>query len=463
MWVVTGAAALTVVVASSWANVRQRDRRFEGWRGHAPFVFLSIAAGAAMVLSAALVAGVTAWLERPGAPENVALPPESQAALDAADSLRRPVQITLSDPVHLTPSAAYRDFAIVSVLGLVALALFILVMLLRSAYLRRRPLPDVPGGTSTAGTALQPNRHNAALAQRAERVVGALATIFFLALAASLLLRGMREELDERDGPLWSFMTSWAGPAIGIAAGLLFTSVVLAGSKKSLTRPWGLLWDLMCFLPRAAHPFAPPCYAERAVPELRSRIDSWLEGLDVDEKDRPDLPRRTVVLSAHSLGAVLAVGALFSRWDAADGSGPTDSRIALLTYGTQLRAFFGRFFPELFGPGVLGTHAAYAARPWAHDPWTLAPRTPPAKGLRVVSALTSESTGDLRWRSLWRRTDFIGFPVDDYVNSPIDRRAQEEDTTTYLFSVATHSDYPRAPQYREELDAVIAMLDRSER
>ena len=79
----------------------------------------------------------------------------------------------------------------------------------------------------------------------------------------------------------------------------------------------------------------------------------------------------------------------------------------------------------------------------------------------MVSALTSDGTGDLRWRSLWRRTDFIGFPVDDYVDSSIDRLAQEEDTTTYLFSVATHGDYPRAPQYRGKLDDLIVMLARA--
>ena len=378
MWSITGAAAVAVVVASLVANARQPTRRLQGWWGHAPFVFLSIAAGTAMVLSAATVAGVTAWLERPGAPENVALDGDVQAALDAADTLRRPVQITLTDAAHLTASTAYRDFAIVSVLGLVALAVFVVVLLLRFASLRRTPVPDVPGGQNTAGPELQPGRHTAALAQRAERVVGAVATIFFCALAASLPLRGLRETLDADDGPVWRFMTAWAGPAIGLAAGLLFASVVLAGSKKSLTRPWGLLWDLMCFLPRAAHPFAPPCYAERAVPELRSRIDSWLGGLDVDEKDRAALPPRSVILSAHSLGAVLAVGALLSRWDAEDGTGPWDPRIALLTYGTQLRAFFGRFFPELFGPGVLGTQASLAARPWAADPVDPGTRNSPA-------------------------------------------------------------------------------------
>lgn len=460
LWGVAVAAAVILVVVALVANSRQPNRALIGFGGHAPFVFLSIAAGAAMVLSAALVAGVTAWLERPGAPENVALDKDVQAALDAADTLRRPVQITLTDAVHLTPSAAYRDFAIVSVLGLAVLALFIVVMLLRAAVLRRIPVADVPGGQSTVDGALQASRHNAALAHRAERVVGTLGTIFWFAIAASLVLRGFRDQLQEDGGQLWSFMTAWAGPAIGLAAGLLFTSVVLAGSKKSLTRPWGLLWDLMCFLPRAAHPFAPPCYAERAVPELRSRIDSWLGGLDVAEKDRASLPPRSVVLSAHSLGAVLAVGALFARWDAVDGSGPTDRRVALLTYGTQLRPLFGRFFPELLGPGALGTHAIRAPRVWAADPWTLAPPTPAPPGLTVVDSLTTPGNGDLRWRSLWRRTDYIGFPVDDYVGSPIDRPAQEEDTTTYLFSIGTHLNYPRAPQYREQLDELVAMLKR---
>ncbi|WP_426594316.1 hypothetical protein ACPPVS_02105 [Cellulomonas sp. McL0617] len=460
LWGVTVVAGVAVVVASLVANARQPDRRLLGWRGHAPFVFLSMAAGAAMVLSAATVAGVTAWLERPGAPENVALDKDVQASLDAADTLRRPVQVSLTHAVHLAPATAYRDFAVVSVLGLAVLALYVVVMLLRAAALRGIPLPDVPGGSTSADPAVQPARHNAAVAHRAERVAGTLATIFFVAIAASLSLRGLRTVLDESGGPVWTFMTTWSGQAVCLAAGLLFTSVVLAGSKKSLSRPWGLLWDLMCFLPRAAHPFAPPCYAERAVPELRSRIDDWLGGLDVPEEDRAALPPRAVVLSAHSIGAVLAVGAMFARWDARDGTGPTDPRIGLLTYGTQLRTYFGRFFPELLGPAVLGTHASLAPRPWAADPWTLAPPTPRPPGLTVVDSLTGGGSTEVRWRNLWRRSDYIGFPVDDYVGSPVDRAAAEEDLTTYLFSVATHYDYPRAPQYRDQLDALVALLTR---
>ena len=66
--------------------------------------------------------------------------------------------------------------------------------------------------------------------------------------------------------------------------------------------------------------------------------------------------------------------------------------------------------------------------------------------------------GGLRWVSLWRRTDYLGFPADRYVGSAIDRPAQEVDTSGYLPQVGTHSGYTRVEAYRDALAHLVRML-----
>ncbi|MFC8174197.1 hypothetical protein [Streptomyces sp. NPDC057325] len=104
----------------------------------------------------------------------------------------------------------------------------------------------------------------------------------------------------------------------------------------SARRTIGILWDVGTFWPRAAHPFAPPCYAERAVPDLTWRMSSWT--------------RRTggrLVISGHSQGSVLAAAAVWQIEPA------TRRRVALLTYGSPLERLYGRWFPAYFGPEAL--------------------------------------------------------------------------------------------------------------
>ncbi|KMM44822.1 hypothetical protein CWIS_14395 [Cellulomonas sp. A375-1] len=196
------------------------------------------------------------------------------------------------------------------------------------------------------------------------------------------------------------------------------------------------------------------------VPELRSRIDAWLgdDGTPIPDDERR---KRRVLLSAHSLGGVVCVATLLARWDGP--AGPYDHRVGLLTYGTQLRAYFGRFFPELFGPSVLGTQPSAGARLWNPDPWDCP--VPPGvahAGPTLRASLSAHGgegrAGAVRWRSLWRRTDFIGFPVDAYADSVVDVPASEVDADAYLLAVAAHSGYPRAPEYRQELDTLVARL-----
>lgn len=109
-----------------------------------------------------------------------------------------------------------------------------------------------------------------------------------------------------------------------------------AYKDASARRTIGILWDVGTFWPRAAHPFAPPCYAERAVPDLTWRMSSWT--------------RHTggrLVISGHSQGSVLAAAAVWQLPPATRG------RVALLTYGSPLERLYGRWFPAYFGPGPL--------------------------------------------------------------------------------------------------------------
>ncbi|GGN09205.1 hypothetical protein [Streptomyces fuscichromogenes] len=147
---------------------------------------------------------------------------------------------------------------------------------------------------------------------------------------------------------------------VGLGFILFVTWGRRAYKDPSARRTIGILWDVGTFWPRAAHPFAPPCYAERAVPDLTWRMDTWT--------------RRTggrLVLSGHSQGSVLAAAAAWQLTPA------VRRRVALLTYGSPLERLYGRWFPAHFGPAELGSlHREVAC-----------------------------------WRNLYRLTDPIGGPV----------------------------------------------------
>ncbi len=145
----------------------------------------------------------------------------------------------------------------------------------------------------------------------------------------------------------------------GIAAIILALAVggIFAYRTAEFRRHVGVLWDLGTFWPRAAHPFAPPCYAERAVPELTRRI-TYLVG-------RGNL----VLLTAHSHGSVLAAATVLQL------PPHVSSRVALLTHGSPLSRLYARLFPAFVDDEVL------------HE-----------IGDRV----------EWRWVNLWRDTDSIG-------------------------------------------------------
>ncbi|WP_240979548.1 hypothetical protein [Streptomyces sp. HNM0574] len=133
-----------------------------------------------------------------------------------------------------------------------------------------------------------------------------------------------------------------------------------AYQDPSARRTIGILWDVGTFWPRAAHPFSPPCYAERAVPDLAWRMATWTKATG-----------GRLVISGHSQGSVLAAAAVWHLEPATRG------QVAMLTYGSPLERLYGRWFPAYFGPDQL-------------------------------RALHEELHC---WRNLWRLTDPIGGPV----------------------------------------------------
>ncbi|MFB7914450.1 hypothetical protein [Streptomyces sp. NPDC056061] len=184
----------------------------------------------------------------------------------------------------------------------------------------------------------------------------------------------------------------------------------------SARRTIGILWDVGTFWPRAAHPFAPPCYAERAVPDLVSRMSGWTG--------------RTggrLVISGHSQGSVLAASAVWQL------PARTRGRVALLTYGSPIERLYGRWFPAYFGPGPLhGLH-------------------------RTVRC----------WRNLWRATDPIGGRVgfDEVPGAAVDC-GPLKDPLVYGRTpehplpepVLGHFDYQADPGFAEERAALLDRL-----
>jgi hypothetical protein len=144
----------------------------------------------------------------------------------------------------------------------------------------------------------------------------------------------------------------------------------------------GILWDLASFWPRSAHPLAAPCYAERSVPDLTTRIRWYIGG-----SSPSDYPTGAVVLAGHSQGTVISAAVLL-QLRTTDAELPFGQRIvprvAYLSYGCVLRRLYARYFPAYFGPRTLD---------------------------RLADALGPADRAPMRWRNLWRHSDPIGGPV----------------------------------------------------
>ena len=134
-----------------------------------------------------------------------------------------------------------------------------------------------------------------------------------------------------------SFLAA-AGAYVVTAFTLAFLlRVYNAARRPDAARTLGMLWDLASYWPRAAHPFVPPCYAQKAVPELVERAHSYIK------------QGHRVVLSAHSQGTLIAVAAAL-RMKVKDPD--SCQRLGLVMAGSQLQWAYPRAFPAVVNVGA---------------------------------------------------------------------------------------------------------------
>lgn len=372
-----------------------------------------LACGLGGVMTGGVAQRVADWLDGPGTP-----------GMDGEGSIPGP-------PVLLSWQA--------SVLPVLLLVLLVpAVLLALRTWLTARRLagpveadygegrPDEVRTRRVAGT-----RARAALTDAAPLIVGTVSgTTLLLGAGAVAGAWASGEVPGEAFGHTHGLVESAAETAqslgswmIGFGSILFVTWGRRAYRDASARRTIGILWDVGTFWPRAAHPFAPPCYAERAVPDLTWRMCTWTG--------------RTggrLVISGHSQGSVLAAAAAWQLPPA------TRRRVALLTYGSPLERLYGRWFPAYFGPVAL-------------------------------RELRSELDC---WRNLWRHTDPIGGPVlvpAEGRHPEVDHQALK-DPVVYGRSdlhplpepILGHSDYQADPAFavarRELLDRLTPAVPR---
>ena len=185
-----------------------------------------------------------------------------------------------------------------------------------------------------------------------------------------------------------------------LVAGWLVALLRQAYSDPAKRKSIGALWDVGTFWPRAVHPLAPPCYAERAVPEVVDRIRlltghvttkpddvAYLHALagqpNLERTRRLTVPPGPLLLTGYSQGAVIAPAVIAQLPEAVLPD------VALFTLACPARRLYGRAFPAYLGPPQLSELARLLAAKAPGEP-----------------AAPDQPAG--RWKNLRRRSDYIG-------------------------------------------------------
>jgi hypothetical protein len=472
----------------------------EGWHGRGPGIFMFAAILTAHFLSSALVLGMRQLLKWPMDKE---LPARPEELWRGAGGSEVDLHEFLDVPAVYAVTGGLLLFGIaLALLGFLPACCWLILksgltpMHPPTSGSDRRPVQPPSYFSDIDVDPLSPaegpgeerrnltyrRRRVSALTQRGEAAFGLLTLLIWvaavLAIAACALWNstgatGYRALVQ---GPLVAIQEDFAGWGIVLAGTVVLAFMVLNAATSKEERPLAILWDLMCFLPNAAHPFGAPSYSNRVVPELARRINDWLEApasaqagpgnagrapANAGRAPAKAGPDHTVLVSAHSLGAVVAVAALFHL--KACKPDLDFQRIRLLTYGIQLRPYFGRFFPELFGPAVLGTWPTRGPGLFSADPWKAAREEevfkPGSEGLTLLKLLRDGQQANRPvWRNIWRRSDYLGFPAYAHAQhgNDLDVYAVETEPKHSQFMVATHGNYTATTTYAKVREEMLA-------
>ncbi|MEU6660224.1 hypothetical protein [Streptomyces sp. NPDC046821] len=397
--------ALIVILALVAHDIHRRKRESRAaLRGLGGPATAMLACALGGVMTGGVAQRVADWLDGPGTP-------------GAGDILTGP-PVLLSWQASVIPPL------------LVALAVVFAILARRTLRLKREEAAtvatDYPGEPVDAArtSAIAGTRARAALTDQAPMIIGVLSSVTLFLGAGALVGAWITHQVPGRaaqgsygivEGAAQTAqaMGSWL---IGLGFILFVTWGRRAYRDASARRTIGILWDVGTFWPRAAHPFAPPCYAERAVPDLTWRMATWTRTTG-----------GRLVLSGHSQGSVLAAAAAWQLH-------PTvRRRVALLTYGSPLERLYGRWFPAYFGPAAL-------------------------------TALHREADC---WRNLYRMTDPIGGPIrlpgdcgplvdHEPLKDPLAYGRTEQHPLPA--PILGHSDYQADPVFAEERARLLARL-----
>ena len=293
-------------------------------------------------------------------------------------------------------------------------------------------------------------RRTAALTHRAETfldVVGAITAPVALAIIVTSMCGVPPWELP---GLGWTRTVATASMwlVVGMSAGLVALGSQIRRSEKA-RKAVGVIWDLTTFWPRAAHPLAPPCYAERVIPELLIR-SRWA----LDRHGEVTGSDNRLILSGHSQGSLIVLST-------ASRLGPDElARTRLITYGSQIRQLYGRIFPRVFGPAAVG-NAPTTGQPSLSDPAPDLPRPVGSAGPEDDPSIPAGASFRSRlaaahgeWVNLFRRTDPIGWRVFSDRDSEYDLPVPEvpaDGVGDPGPRVMGHSGYQHSRAYREQV------------